>query len=75
MSPASTSLKLPATLRPLTTFASWLLQNGADLSAVQDMLGHKTIAMTRRYAHLEKSRTAKRMGSILSNIGASDAAG
>jgi integrase len=57
------------------TFASWLLQNGADLSAVQDMLGHKTIAMTRRYAHLEKARTAKRMGAILSNLGASDAAG
>jgi integrase len=51
------------------TFASWLLQNGAELSAVRDMLGHSTVSTTERYAHLEKGKTAKRMGSILSNIG------
>lgn len=50
------------------TFASWLLQNGADLSAVQDMLGHASPNMTRRYAHLEKAKTAKRMGEILSVV-------
>jgi integrase len=51
------------------TFASWLLQKGADLSAVQDMLGHASVTTTRRYAHLEKAKTAKLMGSILSNMG------
>jgi integrase len=50
------------------TFASWLLQNGAELSAVRDMLGHSSVSTTERYAHLEKGKTAKRMGSILSNI-------
>jgi integrase len=37
------------------TFASWLLQDGAGLSEVLDMLGHATHEMTRRYAHLEKA--------------------
>jgi site-specific recombinase XerD len=57
------------------TFASWLVQNGADLSAVQDMLGHSSITVTRRYAHLEKAKTARLMGSILSNIGGKANAG
>jgi Site-specific recombinase XerD len=34
------------------TFASWLVQKGASLYEVQRLLGHKTIAMTMRYAHL-----------------------
>ena len=34
------------------TFASWLLQNGRTLEEVQDMLGHESSEMTRRYAHL-----------------------
>jgi len=34
------------------TFASWLVQKGASLYEVQKLLGHKTIAMTMRYAHL-----------------------
>lgn len=34
------------------TCASWLAQNGVDLYVVQRILGHKTIAMTMRYAHL-----------------------
>jgi site-specific recombinase XerD len=54
------------------TFASWLLQHGADISEVQDMLGHTDISTTRRYAHLSKGKTAKRMGSILSKIGTTD---
>jgi site-specific recombinase XerD len=29
------------------TFASWLLQNGADLAEVQDTLGHTSMNMTR----------------------------
>jgi len=34
------------------TYASWLVQAGAPLKAVQDLLGHSTLSMTQRYAHL-----------------------
>jgi integrase len=33
------------------TFATRLVQNGVDLYKVKELLGHKTIAMTVRYAH------------------------
>lgn len=33
------------------TFATKLVQNGADLYKVKELLGHKTITMTMRYAH------------------------
>jgi integrase len=73
--PATLKAHGRATIHSLRhTFASWLLQNGAGLAAVQDMLGHASIDHTRRYAHLEKSQTAKRMGAILSNIEVTKAA-
>jgi hypothetical protein len=34
------------------TFASWAVQNGASLQEVKDLLGHRTLAMVLRYAHL-----------------------
>lgn len=34
------------------TFASHLVSKGASIKAVQDLLGHSTINMTQRYAHL-----------------------
>ncbi|MHB2021112.1 MAG: tyrosine-type recombinase/integrase [Candidatus Xenobia bacterium] len=33
-------------------FASRLVMSGVDLYTVQQLMGHKTIAMTQRYAHL-----------------------
>ena len=34
------------------TFASQWMMNGGDLYVLKDILGHKSIAMTQRYAHL-----------------------
>lgn len=50
------------------TFASWLLQNGMSLAEVQDLLGHASPEMTRRYAHLAKGRTVARAAEVLGNL-------
>jgi integrase len=34
------------------TFASWILQSGGSLTAVRDLLGHSSLAVTSKYAHL-----------------------
>ncbi len=41
------------------TFASWLVMKGVDLASVQKLLGHKSILMTMRYAHLAPGHTSK----------------
>jgi len=39
--------------------ASYLAMNGATLAEIAEILGHKTLQMVKRYAHLSESHTSK----------------
>ena len=39
--------------------ASYLAMNGASLAEIAEILGHKTLQMVKRYAHLSDAHTSK----------------
>jgi len=41
------------------TFASHLVIAGVDITTIKELLGHKTLTMTLRYAHLAPSHKVK----------------
>jgi integrase len=52
------------------TFASRLVMAGVDIRTVQELMGHKTIAMTLRYAHLSPDHKRKAMEALESRFSA-----
>jgi len=50
------------------TTASYLAQNGASLLEIADVLGHKQIQMTKRYAHLCIDHKQRLINSVMSNL-------
>lgn len=50
------------------TFASRLVMAGADLVSIQELLGHTTLTMVLRYAHLAKSHLSQTVCLLDSNL-------
>ena len=50
------------------TTASYLAQSGASLLEIADVLGHKQISVTKRYAHLCINHKAKLINNVMSNL-------
>lgn len=50
------------------TTASYLAQSGASLLEIADVLGHKQIQMTKRYAHLCINHKTKLINKVMSNL-------
>lgn len=48
--------------------ASYLAMNGASLAEIAEVLGHKTLSMVKRYAHLSESHTAGVVASMNEKI-------
>jgi integrase len=48
--------------------ASYLAMNGATLAEIAEVLGHKTLQMVKRYAHLSEAHTSKVVASMNEKI-------
>jgi integrase len=53
------------------TFASWAVQRGATLQEVKDLLGHSSLAMVMRYAHLSPEHLRKAVARLDGMLGSS----
>ena len=49
------------------TCAAWLVSAGVPLSAVRDLLGHTTVRMTERYAHLAPENVRAAVDSLVAS--------
>lgn len=49
--------------------ASLLAQNGATLLEIADVLGHRQLAMTKRYSHLTTQHKAALIGRVMGSLG------
>ncbi len=50
------------------TFASWLAMQGETLLTIKELMGHKTIAMTMRYAHLIPDQKREAVAKLASMV-------
>ena len=48
--------------------ASYLAMNGASLAEIAEVLGHKTLAMVKRYAHLSDGHVSNVVASMNAKI-------
>jgi integrase len=56
------------------TFASNLVMAGVDINTVRELLGHKSIAMTLRYAHFAPEHKAAAVETLIANRRRNEAA-
>jgi integrase len=50
------------------TFAGRLVMAGVDLKTVQELMGHKTIAMTARYVHLAPTHKLRALETLVRSV-------